>query len=239
MPKKTSIGLISAMPFECQFLLNKIEGARRISSFITTGRINKNPVVHIVSGMGLTNAAYATTVIIEKYSPSYIIMFGIGGAYPKSELKIGDLSLAETEVYADLGVLDKSGFRPIDVIGIPLLCKGRKKYFDRFPMDKKLIKQAMNLLEIKLGIFLTVSQVTGTRKRAEELRNRFNAVCENMEGAAAAHICANYGVPMLEIRGISNTVEDRDSRKWRKKTASEKCQKAVMQLITHRSSLHQ
>lgn len=235
MPKKTPIGLISAMPFECQLLMNKIEGARKTSSLITIGRIKQKPVVHIMSGMGLTNSAHATTVIIEKYNPSHIIMFGIGGTYSKSGLKIGDLALAESEVYADLGVLDKSGLRPIDIIGIPLLRKGRKKYFDTFPMDKGLIKQAISLLEIKRGIFLTVSQVTGIRKRAEELRNRYGAVCENMEGAAAAHICAHYGVPMLEVRGISNIVEDRDPSKWRKKSASEKCQRAVIKLITHRS----
>ena len=35
-----------------------------------------------------------------------------------------------------------------------------------------------------------------------------------MEGAAAAHICALYEVPFLEIRGISNLVADRDRGSW-------------------------
>jgi futalosine hydrolase len=235
MTKREAIGLISAMPFECRLLMKYIEGVKKFSSFITTGKIERIPVVHAMSGMGLTNAAHATTVLIEKYAPSHIILFGIGGAYPGSGLKIGDIALAESEVYADLGVLDTKGLRPIDVIGIPLLKKGRKEYFDSFPVDKRLLKQAMNIMETKSGIFLTVSQVTGTRKKAEELRNRYGAVCENMEGAAVAHICARYDMPMIEVRGISNIVEDRNPRKWRKKTASEKCQQAVIQLITHRS----
>jgi futalosine hydrolase len=217
--------------------MKTMKGTRKTSSLITTGRIGQKPVVHAVSGIGLTNAAHATTVLIEKFAPSHIILFGIGGAYPKSGLNIGDLALAESEVYADLGVIDKKGLRPIDDIGIPLLKKGRKKYFDRFPMDKSLLKQSMNVLETKPGIFLTVSQVTGVQKRADELRDRYGAICENMEGVAVAHVCAMYGVPMLEIRGISNIVEDRNPRKWRKQTASEKCQQAVIQLINHRSIL--
>ena len=35
-----------------------------------------------------------------------------------------------------------------------------------------------------------------------------------MEGAAAAHICALYGTPFLEVRGISNLVGDRDRAAW-------------------------
>lgn len=238
MPGKRAIGLICAVPFEYRLLLKEMEGAGKTSSLITTGRIGRSPVVHMESGVGLTNAAHAATVLIEKYAPGHIVLFGIGGAYPGSGLVIGDIALAESEVYADLGVLGKRGLSTIDAIGIPLLRKGRKKYFDRFPMDKGLLKQAMKVLGARPGVFLTVSQVTGTRKRANALRDRYGAVCENMEGAAVAHICTRYGVPMLEVRGISNMVEDRDPRRWRKKTAAEKCQEAVLQLITHLSLLH-
>jgi len=35
-----------------------------------------------------------------------------------------------------------------------------------------------------------------------------------MEGAAVAHICSMYGIPVIEIRGISNIIEDRDMKKW-------------------------
>ena len=35
-----------------------------------------------------------------------------------------------------------------------------------------------------------------------------------MEGAAAAHVCVLYGVPFLEVRGVSNMVADRDRSAW-------------------------
>jgi futalosine hydrolase len=72
--------------------------------------------------------------------------------------------------------------------------------------------------------------VTGTLRRARELRRRFGALCENMEGAAAAQVCARYGVPLLEVRGISNMVSDREPASWRKREAARNCQHAVMEL---------
>jgi futalosine hydrolase len=84
---------------------------------------------------------------------------------------------------------------------------------------------------VRIGAFVTVSTTTGTDKRAREIEKRFNAICENMEGAAVAHVCAMYGIPMVEIRGISNIVEDRDRSKWDIKKAAENCQKIILALI--------
>ncbi|MCE5193973.1 MAG: hypothetical protein LLF28_00715, partial [Nitrospiraceae bacterium] len=80
----------------------------------------------------------------------------------------------------------------------------------------------------KTGAFLTMSSITGTLKRAKELEKRFNVICENMEGAAIAQVCVIHGIPMLEIRGISNIVGDRDKNRWDIKKASENCQKILI-----------
>jgi futalosine hydrolase len=52
-----------------------------------------------------------------------------------------------------------------------------------------------------------------------------------MEGAAVAQICRAYDVPFLELRGISNRVEERDLSRWRKKEAAEGAQRAVLALL--------
>jgi len=59
------------------------------------------------------------------------------------------------------------------------------------------------------GTFVTVSTCTGTLDKGREIGKRFNAVCENMEGAAIAQICGLSGIQVTEIRGISNIIEDR------------------------------
>ena len=199
------------------------------------GAVAGNRVVFGISGMGKTNAAHAVTVLIEKFSPSCIVNFGIGGAYPSSGLKVGDIAVAAKEVYADEGVMLKDGLHSLEATGIPLLKIRGRRYFNEFPADKRLSRLAMKasgtVAPCKSGAFLTVSTCTGTRKRAAELAEKFGPLCENMEGAAVAHICRIYGIPFVEIRGVSNIVEDRDKGKWDIDLAAENCQKAVLHFL--------
>jgi futalosine hydrolase len=104
-----------------------------------------------------------------------------------------------------------------------------------FPIDGRLVGRALELAaaqasrdgesgtaplrpeghpRVVAGPCVTASLVTGVAAEAETLSRRWKAVAESMEGAAAAHICALYGVPFLEVRGISNVVGDRDRSSW-------------------------
>lgn len=199
-----------------------------------TGRLGGAEIVFVVSGMGKTNASHAATILIRNYHPSLVVNFGVGGAYPSSELKKGDIAVASREVYADEGVLLKNGFQTLEYIDIPLFKKGRQMYFNELPADKeasRLMIAAARTCGFRTlrGTFATVSACTGTRQRAGELSKRFVAICENMEGAAIAHICLIYDVPFVEVRGISNIAEERDKSKWNIRTASANCQKTVME----------
>jgi futalosine hydrolase len=78
---------------------------------------------------------------------------------------------------------------------------------------------------------VTVSTCTGTTARAIEIEARTGGICENMEGAAVALACRQLSVPLLEIRGISNLVEDRDSRRWDLANAMAAAQEAVIILL--------
>ncbi len=237
-------GLISATEKESRAILKTLRRIKDKSLALPVyqGKIGKTNIIHIISGIGKTNAAHAATLLIEKFSPSTVINFGIGGAYPSANLRAGDIAIADREIYGDEGLWLRDGFHKADAIGIPLLKKGRKKYFNEFPLDKNLMQKAVKfsglvtrhsplVTEVKSGAFVTVSTATGTGRRAREIEKRFNAICENMEGAAVAHVCAMYGIPLLEIRGISNIVENRDRSKWDIKTAAENCQKVVLEIL--------
>ena len=81
------------------------------------------------------------------------------------------------------------------------------------------------------GRFLTVSACSGTQARGAELSRRYQAICENMEGAAVALVALRYGIPCLELRGISNLVEDRDLSRWDLPRALEAVQRFVIKII--------
>jgi len=232
------IGIVVAVPAEGSILSRTLKRGSGVNGLYYKGILAGRTVVLAVSGIGKVNAAHAVTRLILEHKPDLIMNIGVGGAYPSAGLGIGDIAIAQKEIYGDEGVMLKDGLHGFDSIGLQLLKKGRKKYFNEFPLYRKLVEHVVRTLAfsplpfaMKPGPFVTVSACTGTRKRAQDIEKRFHAVCENMEGAAIAHICTLYGIPLVEMRGISNMVEDRDRSGWNIRLAAENCQTAARELL--------
>ncbi len=236
------LAILTSVPFESEIILSQLKNVRKTEIAGKTaykGKLSNINILLMNTGIGDVNAAHSATGIIEHFPIRYIINSGVGGAYPHARLEIGHIAIALKEIYSDKGVISSKGQKGLKEIGIPLVQAGRRKYFNEFPFDKNLVQKvlkrithhASRITEIKSGNFITVSSATGTYKRALELEKKFNAICENMEGAAIAQVCAIYKIPMLEIRGISNIVGERNKRKWNLKLASENCQRAVLRVI--------
>jgi futalosine hydrolase len=172
-----------------------------------------------LTGIGKVNAAIVTTHLIEQLKPNLIVNTGCGGAYSGSGLSVGDLAIATAEIYGDEGVLTVNGWHTLEIIGIPSVERKGNRYSNEFPLSMeqavRVFRFATSLgLPVKRGKFITVSTCSGTTMRGDELEKRFGGICENMEGAAIAHTSLLYDTPFLEVRGISNMVEDRDISKW-------------------------
>jgi futalosine hydrolase len=239
--------ILSSMPFESDkvlALIKKIRTGKIADKTVYCGQLSGHGVLLIASGLGKVNAAHSTTCLIENYPVDRVINIGVGGAYPGSGLKTGDVAVATREIYGDEGVITSVGWHSLKKIGIPLVQDGKKKYFNDFLLADSSLTKSVRLATrhsrppdrqespvAKSGPFVTVSAATGTRRRALELEKRFNAICENMEGAAIAQVCTIYKIPMLEIRGISNIVGERDKRKWNLAAASENCQDLVLKIL--------
>jgi futalosine hydrolase len=193
----------------------------------------------VVGGIGAVNTAHALArCFAADPKPSLVIQTGIAGAYVPANVPVGSVLLADTEIYGDAGVLTLNGWRPMEEIGIPLVeaTSSHPARFNYFPFDAALVARAATAadgLVARTGKFLTLSQVTGVRAAGDALYERFGALCESMEGAAAAHVCALHDVPFLEVRGVSNLVEDRDRAKWRIAEAADAAQRAVLKILEH------
>jgi futalosine hydrolase len=82
--------------------------------------------------------------------------------------------------------------------------------------------------------FVTLTTCTGTDQNARAIQSRTRGAVENMEGAAVAHVAHLHGVPVGEVRGISNIVTDRDTRSWRLNEAAVAAQEALLSWIAQR-----
>lgn len=231
--------IIAAMPLETILLEKTLSHADRIKApgfeYLegTLGRLN---IILCAAGVGKINAAAATAVLIERHDPRLVINTGCAGAYIGSGLSIGNLAVASEEVLADEGVMSKDGWKDLAYMKLPALKHGGRQYFNTMSLSKHASEKAMRLADcygvsLVRGRFATVSTCSGTRQQGAELSERWDVIAENMEGAAVAQVCLRYGVDCLEIRGISNLVEERDMEKWELTLAVEAAQRFVLKYL--------
>ena len=235
------IALLCSVPLEAETLLATMKQEEALvfgNKTFHRGTLAGRKVVLCPGGMGKANAAHAATLLISQFSPVAMIIFGIGGAYPSSGAQVGNIALASEEIAGDEGVLTREGFQGTRYIGIPLVQTNSASFHNHFPAVSTLVRQAHDALSrstvpltVHTGKFVTLSTCTGTREHARELENRYNGLCENMEGAAAVQVAELHGIPWIEVRGISNIVEDRDPAKWNIPAAAKSVQQAINQII--------
>jgi futalosine hydrolase len=237
------IALIAAVPLETNLLRRSFSpcevrncGGRDLFLGARSG-LN---VVLLHSGVGKANAAAATSSLLGLYRPAAVIVVGCGGALPGSGLEVGDLAVASEEIYGDEGVLAPDGFLDMEAIQLPLVKRNGHCFYNHYPTSPPLLEKTRTLLnsgpagtshKTLCGPFVTVSTCSGTLAGGIELVQRTNGICENMEGAAVAQVCAMHHIPFLEIRGISNLVENRDTSKWNLKGGAEIAQRAVQEIL--------
>jgi len=169
----------------------------------------------LVAGVGSVVAAVNTARALATAEYSLVISAGIGGGFP-GRAKVGSLVVSNEIVVADLGAETLEGFRSVDELGFG---------FTQIQVDASLVDRVTKaLLVAKLpvnsGPVLTVSTVTGTAARGMELAARIpGATAEAMEGYGVGFAALDRGLPVLEIRAISNMVGPRDRSTWRIKDA--------------------
>jgi futalosine hydrolase len=164
----------------------------------------------IVAGVGPAAAAAgaATALALGRYD--VCLSLGICGAF-RGTADIGDTVVATELVAADLGADSPEGFQGSGAMGWA---------DDVAPVDPALLRAVVERLGSPVtGPVLTLSTVTGTRARADLLAERHGAVAEAMEGWGVLAAAQPHGVRVLEVRTVSNLVDDRDTSAWDVKAA--------------------
>ncbi len=182
------------------------------------------PCQTLVCGVGPVESCLQVTRYLEKEKNgiSTVINFGVAGVFVnRNNMKqpaLLDICIAETEVLGDMGIC-----YPLRIDDLSDQIYSSNYFF----LEKRLITSAKRVLQnhgVKSfsGNFVTVNCVSGTERRGEVLRRKYDGLCENMEGAAIARVCEEFSLPFLQVRCISNYVEDRDTKRWKMQQACEK-----------------
>jgi futalosine hydrolase len=158
----------------------------------------------LVAGVGPAASAAATSAALARARYDVVVCAGIGGGF--GTLAAGDIAVASSIVFADLGAETGEGFVPISQLGFGT---------DAYVVAPRFGVELADRTGGHLGTVLTVATVTGTAETAAELIVRYpDAVAEGMEGAGVAAAAALHEIPFGELRAISNAVGPRDRDAW-------------------------
>jgi len=193
-------------------------------------------IPHLLTGIGPMETAVRLGAWLHRHGKNLagVINFGVAGAYVQSGRQKGpgilDICVAEREVLGDLGVCLHDR--------IERFTAGELKVPDTFAAEPDLVKKMRKFfLDEKIpcfpGTFVTVNCASGTASRGNMLARQFGGLCENMEGAAVARVCSEFNLPWLEIRCISNVVEDRDTSRWQLQQACVRSAQVTAAFVGH------
>jgi futalosine hydrolase len=241
--QKPYILILSATEEEVSGLLTRLENpiasAIAFRKFIS-GHIQNMDIKVLITGPGLVNTSQALTGTMERNRPLLVIQTGCCGAFKESGLNIGDIAFATEEIDVHLGIEPSIANGMPDSLPFTLFRAETGEYKNRYPINSEWIKKVEQTLYPQLkdsdinlvkGPFVTVSTITASFKRARILYEHYNAIAEQMEGSASAHICLLYNIPFIEIRGVSNMAGKRERRYWNIPLACKNCNEAILEFI--------
>lgn len=218
---KPQVGILFAFSEEGKFLRSKMELSDSLNfagRVFWKGKLQDKDVVVVESGVGMTNAAMTTQLLIDKYSPEKILFTGICGAIDSSN-HIGDVVIPEKWVSHDYGIYNQDGFSPESLV-VVIGDDPKERYVMFFSVDKDLLK----IGEVSAGMvrdkFKSIGQrvpqvriggigasgnsfIDQTEKRGW-LKEKFDAQIVDMESAAVVQVANINGVPILVIRSCSD-----------------------------------
>lgn len=218
-----NIGILGAMAQEIDevkaLLTNKTVVKIANREFVV-GKINGIGCVVAFSKWGKVAATITATLLIQEFGITDLFFIGTAGALADG-LKVGDIVISKRLVQHDLDA------RPmISRFELPLL---NRIYVNSDPELTCLAGRATaNLLEkgvvnmvgeeavkefnlnpkLYFGDIASGDQfINSDEKRKEILKLLPDVQCVEMEGAAVAQVCLEFGVPFTVIRTISDTAD--------------------------------
>lgn len=145
-------------------------------------------------GVGPVEAAASTAAAIAAHRPDAVLHVGIAGARAGSGLVAPAIVLGEWSRYCDLQVPNE--LAPRVIAPSPLLLGAVRRALPSAPL-------------CTIG---TTARVGGALAAASDGSDPPEV--EAMEGFAVLRAAQLAGVPALEIRAISNAIEERDRTRW-------------------------
>ena len=221
------LAIVGAMPEEVSLVVSTLTrvttrefGRRQFHH----GSFHGVEVVAAFSRMGKVAAAATVTQLLATYPVSQLVFTGVAGGI-RADLAIGDVVIGTELIQHDMNaspifpryeipLLGKATFRADPAISERLaLASGE---FLAQDLGQHVASDELDFFEIAApkviaGLIASGDKFFATAAESRELERELPAVaCVEMEGAAAAQVCDEYGIRFGVLRTVSDT-SDEDS----------------------------
>lgn len=185
------------------------------------GHLHGQDVVAVLSGIGKVAAATTAALLIERFAVQRIVFTGVaGGLDPR--VRVGDMVLARSFLQHDMDAspifprhevpgYGRARFAADDALtdALELACDRMLHALPgRLPPTTV---QAFGLQAPRLhqGLLLSGDRFVSTTAESQALQRELpEALAVEMEGAAFAQVCHDFGVPLAVVRTISDRADD-------------------------------
>jgi adenosylhomocysteine nucleosidase len=247
------IGIMSAMHEELAAVLAAMPDEQRVrvaGRDFWVGHWQGHDVVAVLSRIGKVAAATTATALIERFKVDVLVFTGAAGGLA-SDAQVGDVVVASSFVQHDM---DASPLFPKHEV--PLY--GRSRFDTDAGLSQALVAAASKVLSdpaqhlgaqaiadfhllsprVHQGLIVSGDRFVSTTAESQALQCSLpDALAVEMEGAAVAQVCLDYGVPFAAVRTISDRADDEahiDFNRFIRDVASRYSLAILSQWLMHR-----
>lgn len=221
------IGIIGAMDIEIERIVSqmtdKTEETLGTVTY-TAGKIGEKRAVAAVCGIGKVFAAICAQTMILKYNCDVIINTGVAGSLEK-EISILDTVVATGLVQHDVDTTYFGDPRGM-ISGINIV---------EFPCDEEIAKKVCANTDGKVfrGIIASGDCFVADEEKKKEIKESFDALCCEMEGAAIAQVCYVNRTPFCVVRTISDNADGNGEMSYEafREKAAEKSARIITETV--------
>ena len=220
----TRTAIVSAMHEELAAVLALMPDERRVTAAgraFWQGHLHGHEVVAVLSRIGKVAAATTATVLIERFGVQRIVFTGVAGGLSPG-VNVGDMVVAEHFLQHDLDVsplfpkYEAPGYGTARFAADPAwtaaLVQAATATLADLPhilMPATCDEFALHSPRLHRGLLISGDRFVATTAESRALQQALpDAMAVEMEGAAFAQVCRDYGVPLAVVRTISDRADD-------------------------------
>ncbi len=218
------IGIVSALHQELAAVLAAMpdERPQRVAGRdFWVGHWQGHDLVAVLARVGKVAAATTATVLIERFGVERIVFTGVAGGIGEG-VRVGDVVVASSLVQHDM---DASPLFPrfevpmygqarfdADVLLSNGLAEAARTVLRRSVEalgEDAVVEFGLQAPRLHRGLIASGDRFVSTLAESSALRQALpDALAVEMEGAAVAQVCHDYGLPFAALRTISDRADD-------------------------------